>query len=238
MSSAEADTPAKPASRWEDYVDVYFSPAELYARRAHDRATPALITLLVLAVIAFYALLPANGIVMRASMPPEAAGNAQAERFMTMMSYFGGIVVAITHLVTVVWAAILLWLVARGVELRPDFRQAMVIATYAGFIYLLAQIAGSVLALIYGEGLSPMRDLSFGVSRFLDPESVPRVLAALLRRIDLFVIWQAVLWAIGVRVVLNATRAQAAIAAAGVWLLAALPSLIGAALGWGQAAAG
>lgn len=234
MSSFDAETAAPPASRWEDYIDVFFSPSELFARRAHDRAMPALVTLMVLSVIAYYVLFPANGIIMRASMPPEAAAAPEAQRFMTVMAYLGGIMVAITHLVAVLWAALLLWGVAHGVELRPTFRQALLIAAYAGFIYLLAQIAGGVLAMIYGEGLSPMRDLSFGVSRFVDPESVPRALPPLLRRIDLFVIWQAVVWAIGVRVILHASMAQAAITAVGAWLLFALPSVIGAALGIGQ----
>lgn len=234
MHGLEAATEAKPAARWEDYIDVYFSPAELFARRAHDRAAPALLTLILLAVIAYYVLFPANGIVMRASMPPEAAATPGADRMMTIMSYLGGIMVALTHVVAVLWAAILLWIIARGVELRPEFRQAFLIATYAGFIYLLAQVAGSVLAMIYGDGLSIERDLSFGIARFLDPQSVARVLLALLRRIDVFAIWQALVWAVGVRVVLGATRAQAAITATGVWLLAALPSIIGAALNIGQ----
>ncbi|HSJ14304.1 MAG TPA: YIP1 family protein [Longimicrobiales bacterium] len=233
MSSFDAETPAPPASRWEDYIDVYFSPSELFARRAHDRALPALVTLIALGAIAYYVLFPANGIIMRASMPPEAAV-PEAQRFITVMAYLGGIMVAITHLVAVLWAALLLWGIAHGVELRPSFRQALLIAAYAGFIYLLAQIAGGVLAMIYGEGLSPMRDLSFGVSRFVDPESLPRALPPLLRRIDLFVIWQAVVWAIGVRVILHASTAQAAITAVGAWLLFALPSVIGAALGIGQ----
>ena len=234
MSGLEVETGAKPASRWEDYVDVYFAPAELYARRKDDRPGPALITLVVLGAIAYYVLFPANTMIMRASIPAEAAGNPGVEGFMTTMSYFGGIMVAITHFVSVLWAAVLLWLIARGVELRPDFRQAMIITTYAGFIYLLAQIAGGVLAMIYGEGLVPLRDLSFGVSRFLEPESLTGVLGTLLRRIDLFVIWQAFVWAVGVRIVLGGTRAQAAITAIGVWLLFALPGIIGAALGMGQ----
>lgn len=235
MSSVEADSSAKPVSRWEDYVDVFFSPAELYARRGHDRVAPAMLTLLALAVIAYYALMPANQLVMRAAMPPEAAAAPGAERMISIMTYLGGITVAITHFVMIAFGAAVLWLVARGVELRPAFRQTMVIATYAGFIAVLAQIAGGVLAMVYGEGLDPMRDLSFGVMRFLDAKALPDVLPSLLRRIDIFMIWQAVLWAIGLRVILGATKVQAAITAAGAWLLFAVPGMIMAALGIGQA---
>ena len=137
MSTAEMESTAPQASRWEDSIDVFFSPAELYRRRAHDRVAPALLTLIALGVIAYYVLLPANGIIMRAATPAEVAANPQAQGFMRMMLYFGGSTVGITHFVSVVIAAVLLWVVGRTVELKPSFRQGMIIATYAGFIYLL-----------------------------------------------------------------------------------------------------
>jgi hypothetical protein len=71
------DTEAAPekASRWEDYVDVFLSPVDLFRRRAADRVAPPLITLLILAVLVYLAMMPANAMMMRAAMMdnPEVA---------------------------------------------------------------------------------------------------------------------------------------------------------------------
>lgn len=242
MTTVEASVEKK-ASRWEDYIDVFFSPAELYARRANASIGPAFWTLLLLSVIVYYAFLPANEVVVRAGMA--AAREQVAERggdpasldgMVNIMKYAGGLITAATYVISIALAAAFLWIVAKLVEVKATYRQAFLVATYAGFIYLLAQIAGSVMAMIIGEGLNPIRDLSFGLQRFFDPEALPKVVPALLRRTEIFFIWQAVVWAVGVRVVMGATKAQAAITAAGAWLLFALPGVISAALGFGQQA--
>jgi hypothetical protein len=236
----------KKASRWEDYVDVFFSPAELYARRANDSVKPAFWTLLILSALAYYAFLPVNQMVMRATMVAQAqargADAAEIEAatggMVRIMSYGGGIMVAITFAIVIAITALLLWGIGRMVEVKGTYRQAFLIATYAGFVYLLAQLAGSVAGMIAGEGLNPMRDMSFGLMRFFDSEALPGAVPALLRRTEIFAIWQAVLWVIGMRVVMKATTAQAAIASIATWLLFAVPGVITGALGLGQQAAG
>jgi hypothetical protein len=70
--------------------------------------------------------------------------------------------------------------------------------------------------------------LSLGVGRFLDPDAASPVLLALVGRLDVFTIWVTVLLAIGLSVTGRIPRVRAAIAAALVWLLGALPALLGA----------
>ena len=243
MSGSEV-TVDKKASRWEDYVDVFFSPAELYARRANDSVKPSFWTLLGLGALAYYAFLPVNRMVIQASMVAQAQARGQdvaevqaaAGGMVRIMSYGGGIMVAISFALTIAVAALLLWGVGRMIEVKGTYRQAFLIATYACFVYLLMMIAGSVAGLIVGEGMDPQRDLSFGLMRFLDPDTLPKAVPPLLRRTEIFLIWQAVLWGIGMRVVMKATKAQAAIAAGATWLLFAVPGVISAALGLGQQA--
>lgn len=127
----------------------------------------------------------------------------------------------------VVWSAALLWVMARFVDLRATFSRTVLIATYAAFVLLLSQLVVGVLVLIHGDaGLDPVRHLSTGVLRFADVDDSSRVLVALLRRVDLFAIWQAVLWGIGVRFVLQARTAHAATIAAVAWLLYAGPAML------------
>lgn len=236
-------TVAPTASRWEDYIDIFFSPAELYRRRAYDRIGPPLWTLLLLAVVLYYGFINVNETIVRASMVDAQAQMAEAgqdpaalDTFVTISTYAGGIFAAAGYVISIALAAAFLWIAARFVDLKATFRQTFLIATYAGFIYLLANLAASILAMVAGEGLDPLRDMSLGLMRFFDPESLPKVVPALLRRTEIFFIWQAIVWAVGVRVVLGASKAQAAITAAAAWLLFAVPGVIAAALNFGPGA--
>ncbi|CAN5637354.1 hypothetical protein BH23GEM9_BH23GEM9_06280 [soil metagenome] len=117
-------------SRWEDYIDIFFSPVELYRRRANDRIGPPLITLLLLAVVFYFILLPANSIIMRASL----ADNPEVANMMgslgTIFQVIGGIFVPVTYLVVLGSAALLIWLIGRVLEIRSDFSRSMLITTY------------------------------------------------------------------------------------------------------------
>lgn len=228
---AEPQAPPAKVSRWEDYVDVFFSPRELYERRARDRVAPPLITLLVLATAGYFLMLPANRLIMMASLPDDPQAAAAMEQMGTVFQLIGGVFVPLTYVVVLATAAFLLWLVGRFAEMRTEFSRTMLIATYAGFVYLLAQIAGGLSVLVQGEaGLDMIRHTSFGPLRFVGSTEMNPVLTGLLRRFDIFNIWQAVLWGIGLSVIYRASRAQAAATAFAAWLLFAIPGIIGAAL--------
>lgn len=233
--ATEPDAPAEKASRWEDYIDVYFSPVELFRRRAHDRLGPPLITLLLLSVVFYLIMLPANSMVMRATVADNPQAAEAMERLGTIFQLAGSFFVPITYLFVIGLSALLLMGIGRVMELRTTFSRTMLIATYAGFVYLLAQIAGGVAVLLHGEvGLDVVRHVSFGPLRFVGDTDMNPVVTAVLRRFELFTIWQAVLWGIGVAVVYGASRAQAAATAGLTWALMALPSIVAAALNFGQ----
>lgn len=229
MSTSEIEaqeTPEK-ASRWEDYVDVFFSPAELFRRRGDDRIAPPLLTLLALATLSYYALLPAQGIIMRSAMAASPTPAQMPESMLRIMTIVGGVMTPITYCIMIVIAAFLMWALARLVDAQPTFREMMIVATYAAFIYLLGTILRMVLVIVHGEPIDMFRDLSFGPMRFVDHETLPDWMPGLLGRFDIFVIWQVVVWAIGFQVITGVSRAKAALVAGGVWLLFALPGMLG-----------
>lgn len=218
-------------SRWEDYIDIFIAPAHVFERRAHAGVGIPLVTLLIAALVLYYVMLPANRIVMLASIADNPQALEAMERFGTIMQILGSLFVPVTYVAVVLWSAALLWLTARFVDIRATFSRTMLIATYAAFVMLLSQVVVGVLVLIHGDtGLDPGRHLSTGVLRFIDADG--RVLVALLRRIDLFAIWQAVLWGIGVRYVLQARTAHAAAIAAVTWLLYAAPGILTGLIGF------
>jgi hypothetical protein len=234
-TGTSSDTqPVEQAARWEDYVDVFFSPAELFHRRARDSVLPPLLTLLALAVAFYLLLLPANAMITRAAMASNRNAGEISPNAMRLLQVAGAVIVPISYALFIAFTAALLWLVGRFAEIRTDFSRTMLIATYGGFILLLSQLVSGALVLLHGEaGLDPIRHLSLGVLRFTGDDGIARALVPLLRRLDLFAVWQALLWAVGLRVIYRTTAFQAAVTAAITWLLFAVPGLIMAALGIG-----
>jgi hypothetical protein len=223
----------QPASRWEDYIDVFFSPFELFRRRAHDKVAPPLLTLLALGIIFYLVMIPANRIVVRASVPPESQAE-MSEGMLNTMTYLGVIGVPIMYALMILIAAALLWIGARMADIRADFSRTMLIATYAAFVLLLSQLLASVLVIVSGAaGFDMVRSMSFGPLRFIGSSEMDRMLVAVLQRLDLFAIWQAALWAIGLSVIYRVSMARAAAIAGVVWLLFAVPGIVMAALGIG-----
>lgn len=237
VPTQEAAEPEK-ASRWEDYIDVFFSPAELFRRRARDGAGVPFLTLLVLGLVFYFLLLPANMMVVRASIPPQAQAQF-SERALNFMTYGGSIMIPVVYSIMIVCAAGLLWLGGRVADMRTEFSRTLLIATYAAFVILLQQILGGVLVLVQGGvGLDIVRHLSFGPLRFVGSADMDKLQMALLRRLDLFFIWQAILWAVGLRVIYKVGYARAGAVAFATWLLFAIPGIIGSMLNIGAAPSG
>jgi len=235
--------PAEEASLWEDFVDVYFSPAQVFARRRDARWGKPMLALIGASLLLYVALIGPNSRIMMASIEqanPEAAAQLGQGRMSTIMMVFGGLAVPVMMLLTTAWAAVLLMGLGRLVDVRPSFRQAMVIATYAAFVFLLAQVAIGVMVILQGSGeLNAVKDLSFGALRFVeDPMALPGAVLPLVQRVDLFAIWQAVLWGVGARAMLGASTGQAAGLAGLTWVLYALPQVALGALTGGPAAMG
>ena len=239
---AEDSTTAapKPASRWEDYIDVFFSPTELFRRRANDRVLPPLMTLLLLSLVFYFVLLPANMMILRSSL----AQNPQAAEMMsgragTFMAIAGSIGQPIVYLIMTAFTAFLIWLVGRFADVRTEFSRAMLIATYGGFIFMLAQIVALTLVMVMGEdSIDMVRSMSFGPLRFIGDADMNKLVLALVGRIDIFALWQAFVWAVGIRVIYNVSMTRAAVIAGFVWLLLTIPNVIGFALGAGASQTG
>ena len=119
------------------------------------------------------------------------------------------------------------WLTGKLVDAKQTFRAALVVAAYS----YAPRIVDSVLHGLQGLFLDPAQldgrfRLSFGVGRFLDPDTVSPLLLAIVGRIDLITIWITVLIAIGLAVTGRIPLGKAAIAAAIVWFVGGLPLIL------------
>ncbi|HEX6940526.1 MAG TPA: YIP1 family protein [Longimicrobiales bacterium] len=219
-------------ARWEDCVDIFLSPAALFRRRAQDRVGPPLAMLLVLAVAVHLALIPANAMVMRAAVATDPRAAEMLSSFGTLMQVLGAIFVPIQYLLAIVGAAILLWIGGRMAEVPVEFSRAVLIAVYAAFVQPLSEVVTALLVVLHGEaGLDIVRHGSLGVLRFLGSRDVDPLLLPLLDRLEIFAIWQACLWAVGLAVLYGTGRVRAAVVAAVAWALSSVPGIAGALIG-------
>jgi hypothetical protein len=78
------------------------------------------------------------------------------------------------------------------------------------------------------ERLTGAARITVSLGALLDPDTASPVLMALLTRVDLFTLWQTALLAIGLQVTGKVSRSSSYIAAALIWLIGALPTVLGA----------
>jgi hypothetical protein len=113
------------------------------------------------------------------------------------------------------------------VDAKQTLRQATMVAAFAFLPRVIEAVAVAVQGLVLDPSTIDGRwRVSLGVGRFFDPDTTSPALLAFLGRIDVFTIWVTVLLAIGLAVTGKIPRARAAVAAAIVWLLGALPLLL------------
>jgi hypothetical protein len=239
VSSSAVPAPTAPsASRWEDFIDIFYAPSQVFARRIGSGfGIPMLVVTVLLAILAITnsgVLQPimdaeftrATAAAMRKNPQVTAEMMAKGRAFGEGIARYGAIVFVP---VGIFLTGLALWIVGKFFESKQALASAILVASYA----FMPRVLEGVLTGIQGLLLDPATlngrfKVSLGVGRFLDPDTTSPVLLALLGRVDVFTIWVTVLLAIGLAVTGRIPRSRAAVAAAIVWVLGALPALLGA----------
>jgi hypothetical protein len=239
MTAAPAAAPTT-GSRWEDYLDVFISPAQLFRRRADGAFGQAMLVLVVLSGILFFGTRSAMQPVMDAEFNRRIAAQMKehpevkpeqleaGRKWATTLAPVG-VIVGLPIVLLLFGTAV--WIAGKAVGGKLTYAQGATIATFAMFPKLVEGVAGAVQALLRDEGsLNSRFSVSLGVGRFLDPDATNGALLALLGRVDLFTLWITVLVAVGLRVMAKIDTGHAVAAGVLVWLLGALPTVLPALL--------
>lgn len=236
---AAAPVPAKPASRWEDFIDIFYAPSSVYARRAHSGfGVPMLVVTLLVGVIFI-----ANSGAMQPIMDAEfARGTAaamkqnpqitadQMAKMQSVGATFAKIGAFVFMPIAMFLTGLAVWVIGKFFDAKESLGAAIMVASYAFVPRIVESVVNGVqLLLMDPASLDGRFRLSLGLGRFLDPNTASPMLLALLGRVDVFTIWVTVLLAIGLSVTGKIPRSKAAIAAVIVWIVGALPALLGAA---------
>lgn len=225
------------ASVWEDFLDIFYEPAQVFARRMDGKFGLALLVLVVLSAVLTYAMMqslePAFSGEMDLQMSKAAAENPNiTPEQMEGMRGFGSIMMMVYAVIgvpiMVMLTGLVLWLVGKMFDSVQTLGQAIMVATYANFPRLL----GSLLMTLQGFVMDPadmnrVYDVTLSAARFA-PDGTSELVLALLSRIDVFTIWATILLGIGLHVTGKVPKTNAMIAAFIVFIIGSLPVVLGA----------
>lgn len=225
-------------SLWEDFVDIFYAPSSVFARRSDGKWGMPLLILVIVGTVLFFLTKNSMQPIMDAEFARRSADMMRKNPNLTqeqlssgrgMFETFGPFFFALGMTFTVILTGIVLWLVGKLFDAKESVAAALMVATYSEVPRLVQVLTNAAQGLFMSpDKLTSVNAVSFSLARFMDPDQTSAVILALASRVDLFVIWITVLLAIGLSVVGKIPKQQAAIAAVIVWLLGALPAVIGA----------
>jgi hypothetical protein len=226
------------AGLWEDFVDIFYAPSSVFARRADGKFGMPLLLLVVVGTVLVFLTKNAIQPIMDAEFARQGAAAMRKNPSLTaeqmasgrgVFEIFAPVFFAIGLTISIFGTGLVLWLVGKLFDAKESVTAAIMIATYSEVPRLVQIITNAAQGLIMSpEKLNSMNAVAFNLARFMDPDKASPVMIALASRVDLFTIWVTVLLAIGLHVVGKTSKQQAGIAAGITWLVGALPAVFGA----------
>jgi hypothetical protein len=239
-SDAEAVKNEEPgrAGLWEDFVDIFYAPSSVFARRSDGKFGMPLLLLVLVGVVLAFLTKNATQPIMDAEFARQSAAAMRRNPSLTAEQMAGSrgffemmapLLFALFLTISIFGTGLVLWLVGKLFDARESVAAAIMIATYAEVPRLVQILTNAAQGLVMSpEKLNSINAVGFSLARFMDPDNASQVLIALAARVDLFTIWITVLLAIGLHVVGKIPKQQAAIVAAITWAVGALPAVFGA----------
>jgi hypothetical protein len=239
-SDAGAVRPEEPerAGLWEDFVDIFYTPSTVFARRSEGKFGMALLFLVAVGTVLYFLTKNATQPIMDAEFSRRSAEMMRQNPSMTaeqlssgrgFFDTFAPVFFAVGITMSVFGTGLVLWLVGKLFDAKESVSAAIMIATYSEVPRLVQILTNAAQGLVMSpESLNSMNSVGFNLARFMNPDTASPVLIALASRVDLFTIWVTVLLAIGLHVLGKIPKQQAYIAAAITWVVGALPVVLGA----------
>lgn len=239
-NASPGGTAKKPerASWFEDFIDIFYAPSTVFARREGSGFWIPLLVVSLLIGVVFLVNADVMEPIVEAEfdrgMAKARAENPQltSEQIDQMRGFAatGAKIFAFVGTPILIMAiGTILWLVGKFFDARQTLGAAVMVAAYSYMPRVVEQIINRAQALVIDPAeLDHQFSLSLGLGRFLDPDTTAPVLRVLAGRIDVFTIWVTVLLAIGLAVTGKVGRRSAATAGVVMWVIGALPGVAGA----------
>jgi len=234
-TTTTAPANAAQSSFWEDVIDIFFQPSQVFRRRENRSVWPPMLFVAISSGIIFFVtfntLQPLYDAEFQRNAAQMMAKNPQlTQEAMDKMRSFGesttryGTGVFLLAIMFIV--GIVTWLVGKLVGSKQTFHAALVVAAWS----YMPRVIGAVLNGVQGLLMDPAKltsamSITFSPARFMDPDATNPLLLQLAGRLDLITIWVTVLLAIGMYVTGRVTKDRAVIFGILIWIVGSLPAL-------------
>lgn len=218
LDATPAPAPAKPASAWEDLIDIFTEPRAVFVRRRDGRFWLPLLVFTLISTAAFFIGRPVIRPALERQMSAQIARiqadpNIPAEQKATIASRMRGTIdspwaplfPAVILPVAIFATALMLWLVAKFFGSGATLGQAMAVTSIAGIPRAVLGVIVAAVSFALGREAGTMYGTTASPAALLGGDASP-VLAAALSRLDLGVLWHTVLLGIGIALMGRVTR--------------------------------
>ena len=227
--------PVQKASFFDDVIEIFIHPANVFRRRAHSSVWPPLLFVaLVIGIISFATfntLAPAFEAEFTRGMQKQMANNPQmtqemADKSRDIALTFGKYIAPVGLIVVMFVIGVFTWIVAKMMGATLGFQQALVIAAWSYFPRIIGAIIAGIQGLVLDtSNFTSTMSFSLSPARFMDPATANPVLMQVANRFDLITIWVTILLAIGVYVIGKLPKEKAIVFGIVMFVLGALPAI-------------
>lgn len=231
----------EPASMFEDFIDIFYAPSKVFARRANASFWgPMLVVAGVTAIFSFVNRDVASAIFdaeYSRAMVAVQAKNPQltADQINSMRGVQEKVASFFMYVGTPIFmfvVGVLAWLAAKMVGAKVTYGQAVLIVAFAWVPRVVQSLVITVQKLVLDTAnITSMHSFGASPARFMDPDATSKGMLAVASRFDLFTLWVTILVGIGIAVIGNVPRSKGYVAAAIVFVLGSLFPVVGAFLG-------
>jgi hypothetical protein len=194
-------------SFWEDAIDIFVSPVGVFRRRADDTFwKPFLFVIIAFSVISiatFDSLQPIfeSEFTRRMAASSQKLTPEQAATGMAMGMKFAKYLIPFGVTIGMIVLGFVTWLAAKLFGAKTTLSQAFVVVAWSYFPRILGVIAGGVQGLLMDPSkLNSALSISLSPARFMDPDASNPLLYPFVGRLDITILWETVLLAIGIYV--------------------------------------
>ncbi|SRR5579872_1984829 len=232
MTATAAPAPKAP-SVWEDFIDIFTSPSDVFARRQNGNWFIPFVVVTVLILVIYLGTQSLTQPVFDAefnrAMAVAARANPQitpdvVEKQRAFFSKLQAVILPIFVMIGMFFTGVVLWFVGKLFDSTMAFGGGLLVAAYAQFPRIIGAIVGPIIAFFSDPStLNSATKITASPAHFFDISNTSPVVLALLARFDVFTIWTTILLAIGLSVLGKIPRSRAYTAALIVWILGAVP---------------
>ncbi|MFI5311359.1 MAG: YIP1 family protein [Gemmatimonadales bacterium] len=237
-----AGAPAAPqpekANLIDDFLDIFGSPATVFARRAAANPMPYFLIVSLLLIGMFFVNRNMMAPIMDAEMQKgfEAAmkQNPQltpevVEKSKAMMMSISTITVIVVLPCSLLLLALVAWIVGKLLGGTLSYGTALLISSFAWLPRVVEAVINSVQGLLMDvTKMTSHYQLTLSAARFLDAATASPMMLALTGRVDLITLWVTALFAVGLVYAGKVPKAQMIVAGLAMWVIGAIPAVWGA----------